>query len=159
VDVEPDRRLDAPIFLGLVIEDLNVPTVDLGDGAVARIHIENEAIGNMGIPSPVANVQLAADNIAWDANPAAGSYDVVFGGLKALRANAGDFSGSLLGCVVNNSPFAGAVHPAAPPIGDGFYYLVRANAFDGSDGSYDGADGTQVGRRDEEIAASPVACP
>ena len=42
-DMLADRTLDSPLYIGVVWEDIPVPTVDLGNGAVARIRVESEA--------------------------------------------------------------------------------------------------------------------
>ena len=41
-DLIPDRTLDSPLYIGIVWEDIPIPTVDLGNGAVARFRIETE---------------------------------------------------------------------------------------------------------------------
>jgi hypothetical protein len=42
-DVASDRTIDTPLYIGFVWDDVPVPTVDLGDGSVARIRVESEA--------------------------------------------------------------------------------------------------------------------
>ena len=38
-----DRVMDSPMYIGMVWEDIPVPTVDLGNGAVARVRVESAA--------------------------------------------------------------------------------------------------------------------
>jgi len=96
--------------------------------------------------------------MTWAAVPSAEFYDVAKGSLLALRSSAGDFAASLLGCVEDDSLDAGATDSTRPSLGDGFYYLVRANVACRS-GTYNSGHPRQQGDRDPEIAASPGACP
>lgn len=58
-DVESDRSLDAPLFLGFVLENLPVPTLDMGDGSVAQIRVESRvADAAVGVPEPATFVLL-----------------------------------------------------------------------------------------------------
>ena len=38
-----DRVLDAPLYIGIIWEDIPVPAVDIGNGAVARVRVESAA--------------------------------------------------------------------------------------------------------------------
>lgn len=39
-DIAVDLTLDNPMYLGILLEDLAVPTEDLGDGSLARLHVD-----------------------------------------------------------------------------------------------------------------------
>ncbi len=91
--------------------------------------------------------------------PAIGTtYDVVRGGLAALRASDGNFTTSLDACLTDDTPASSVDDAAAPPGGDGFYYVLRAASCAGA-GTYDSGSTSQVASRDAEIAAAPAACP
>lgn len=42
-DVLGDRTLDTPLYLGFRLSWVPVPTADLGDGSVARVHVDSDA--------------------------------------------------------------------------------------------------------------------
>jgi len=109
-------------------------------------------------PSVVAFLTLASDGtLTWDAVPSATAYDVVKGDLMLLRAGNGDFTGSLLDCLVNDGSSPATSDSNMPLAGEGWYYLVRAAA--PTEGSYDCGCAGQPVSRDTHIAASLNACP
>lgn len=55
-DVASDRSIDTPLYLGIVWDDIAVPTVDLGDGSVAKIRVESEAHDADGAGSAIPTV-------------------------------------------------------------------------------------------------------
>jgi len=112
------------------------------------------------VPSPGAVMSVVlpgGGSIEWVPLAAAQSYDVVYGDLQVLRANAGDFSTATQGCLADDTAATSAVVDTTPGFGQGVWYLVRGNNCGGA-GSYDG-DAGQIGSRDAAIAASSQACP
>ena len=94
--------------------------------------------------------------LAWTALSGASTYDVVQGGLSALRNSSGDFQSATQACVADDTTGTSLTATGTPATGDGFWFLVRgANC--GGAGTYD--DGTQAGSRDAEILASGNHCP
>lgn len=103
---------------------------------------------------------LALDtlDVAWTAVPDAIGYDLVTGDLGVLRSTGGDFTQAVTGCVVNDTTALAWSSGEDPAAGEGFFYLVRAEAASGSL-SYDTFGVGQVQSRDPGIEASPDACP
>ena len=94
--------------------------------------------------------------LAWNALSGASLYDVVRGGLSALRNSSGNFQSATQACLSNDMTGTSLSVSGTPAAGDGYWFLVRgANC--GGAGTYD--DGTQTGSRDAEILASGNACP
>ena len=58
--VVADGKLDSPITFGFVLQGLPIPTVDMGDGAVASMHVDATVVdsangaGNTSAPEPSA---------------------------------------------------------------------------------------------------------
>jgi hypothetical protein len=107
--------------------------------------------------------RLAFDNdketMSWDAHVNAERYDVVKGNLMALRATDGDFTSSLSECLEDDSVDTQSFdsdEPSSP--GDGYYYIVRAQA-DCRNGTCNCGHASQVEDRDAEIEASADKCP
>jgi hypothetical protein len=46
--------LNTPLYIGIDLEDLPVPTMDMGDGSVAQIHIDSSVIDAASVPEPPA---------------------------------------------------------------------------------------------------------
>ena len=103
-------------------------------------------------------VESNKQTMSWDAVLQADRYDVVKGDVAALRSSGGDFASSLVGCLENDSVDARSDDSLAPAPGEGFYYLVRAQAACKS-GTFNSEPPGQSGDRDPEIASSPSACP
>jgi hypothetical protein len=97
----------------------------------------------------VAKVGNEAD-LSWTAVDGTG-YDVVWGALETLRSS-GSLGPSVQGCLAHHSTFTTAAHGVTPPLGGGFWYLVRAVNCGGA-GSYGSTT------RDQQIALSSSACP
>ena len=85
----------------------------------------------------VSNLVLhgsSATTLAWDAVPVAEWYDVSRGLLSQLA------TGGYGACMAEDLPMPSTSDPAAPPVADGFFYLVRAVDIDcGGNGTL-GAD-------------------
>lgn len=94
--------------------------------------------------------------LGWTPVSCASAYDVVEGSLLLLRDSAGDFSVSTLECIADDEPATSLLHSGDAPAGAGLWFLVRVAD---PEGTYDAAGGGQLESRDDEIAASPAACP
>lgn len=51
-DVVSDHTVNSPLFLGFMLHNLPVPVSDLGDGSVAKIHVDTTAFAAASIPDP-----------------------------------------------------------------------------------------------------------
>ena len=104
------------------------------------------------------SMQVDPSDVFWDLFPDSPGYDVVFGNLNVLHQTGGDFTAATTGCLASaaaSSPVGGS---ADPPVGEVFWYLVRADG--GVAGmTYDSGDPGQGGSCDAQINASPNACP
>ncbi|HET8945559.1 MAG TPA: VCBS repeat-containing protein [Candidatus Polarisedimenticolia bacterium] len=121
-------------------------------GNVSRI--ENEAT-----PANPGLLFLDASRLGWDPVDLVTGYDVIRGSLPLLRASGGNFGLAVQACVQNDGAFHTVdLTSPIPPVGGGFFYLVRAIGWNGTPGSYDGELG-QAHPRDASIQSSAVACP
>ena len=96
--------------------------------------------------------------LSWTALSGATTYDVVQGGLFALRSTNGNFQSSTQACVANDTPGTSFATGATPSVGDGYWFLVRGSNCGGA-GTYDSGATKQVGSRDAGINASGNGCP
>lgn len=96
--------------------------------------------------------------LSWTALSGATTYDIVQGGLSALRSTSGNFQSATQACIANNTTATSFTTSGTPSAGDGFWFLVRGENCGGR-GSYDSGAPRQVGLRDAEIAASGHDCP
>ncbi len=119
-----------------------------------------------GIPAPsgvpsISEARSGIDDasISWPAIPGSTGYDVVIGGLLALRSSSGDFTTSTTACAADDTSGLSAIETSSPAPGDGTWHLVRPVNDCGGNGSYDETTTSQQGSRDTEIDASPEACP
>lgn len=94
--------------------------------------------------------------LSWTAVSGATSFDIVRGGLSALRSTNGNFQSATDKCVANNATVNSATTNGDPNAGDGYWFLVRGSTCGGA-GTYD--EGTQIGSRNAGINASPHSCP
>ncbi len=95
--------------------------------------------------------------LSWAGPGNATGYDVVTGGLGALRASA-SFTVATDACLADNTSEQSASFAPVPVPGDGAWFLVRGLNCKGA-GSYDSGGAAQTGPRDASIAASGAACP
>ncbi len=95
--------------------------------------------------------------LAWNPYPGVSAYDVVRGSLSQLADSSGDFTSSLLGCLADDLEDTSLGEPADPPLGDGYWYLVRGSTC--GSGSYESTEPGQVGLHGPEIEASGLRCP
>jgi hypothetical protein len=100
----------------------------------------------------------AGSTLFWTGVLGATAYDVVRGSLATLRTGGGDFSSAVDACLANDLPSTRVGESEVPAPGDGWWFLARP-LFPAGPGSYDGEGPGQVGSRDPELAASPLACP
>ncbi|HEV8201208.1 MAG TPA: VCBS repeat-containing protein [Candidatus Polarisedimenticolia bacterium] len=98
-------------------------------------------------------------HLSWGPISFIGAWDVIRGSTASLRSTGGNFSTAVQACLQNDGPLHTLDVAPNPPIGDAFFYLVRAVRPNGSGGSYDGEQPGQAAPRDASIAASPVDCP
>jgi hypothetical protein len=161
-DVGVDRSLDTPVYVGVILEDLPVPTADLGDGSVAKVHVESEAHDAAGaVPGAFSSLRITGhpvSTLSWDAEPTSVFYDVVKGSLELLRASRGDFTASIQSCLADSGAQRQATDAEMPNANAGFFYVVRGVGNTMVGGTYDGG-GNQVGWRDTEIRDAGGACP
>ena len=117
--------------------------------------IENEAT-----PASPGLRFVDALKLRWDPLDLVTGYDVIRGSLPCFRASGGNFGLAVQACLQNNGPLhTVAVAPPNPPVGGGFFYLVRPIGWNGTPGSYDGENPGQAAPRDASIQSSPAACP
>ncbi len=116
------------------------------------------------VPAPVLQLSLAGSAetmLSWPEVPGATAYDVVRGGVAALRAAGGDFALGGVACVARRqveSSVANERTGERPPEGDAFWFLVRGVNCAGA-GTYGDATAVPPGHRDAGIAASGADCP
>jgi hypothetical protein len=111
-----------------------------------------------GVPSLVVEGSGGATTLTWWPLEEASAYDVVRGGLNALRDSGGDFGASVNSCIADDTEVTSAEDAEVPASGDGFWYLVRGVNCVGP-GSYDTGEPSQSGSRDPGIGSSALACP
>ena len=104
------------------------------------------------------DVAFVGISVTWPALPQATSYDVVAGRLSLLSGSGGDFTVATEACLANNTTATSVALGAIPPLGDGFWVLVRGLNSCGV-GTYDSDGALQAAPRDAEINAAPLACP
>jgi hypothetical protein len=110
--------------------------------------------------TPVISVAKAGVDtvISWEPLAGVAQYDLVRGGLAALRASGGDFSVATTDCLGNNVTGTAIQFSDEPPLGDGSWYLMRGASCGGA-GTYNSGGPGQLTNRDPGIAAAPAACP
>ncbi len=109
------------------------------------------------VPGGVAVLRFAADGstMSWDPAVDADRYDVLRGDLLALRASGGDYTAAATQCVEDDAAGTQSSDPALPASGEGFFYLIRAQAAC-KDGTYDSGGSGQRGSRDGGLAGPPA---
>ncbi len=96
--------------------------------------------------------------LSWNTGTFAIGYDVVRGDLRALRETGGDFTAAVRGCAANDFPRTFLDSLDMPGTGEAWWYLERVSE-PTLDSTYESGGPGQVGSRDAEIDASPLACP
>lgn len=106
-------------------------------------------------PPVVPSLTLSGDTLSWTPVEGATGYDVVAGDLIGLAE--GGMSAATTGCVADDAPPSSILIGTVPPLGAGFWYLVRGVNCGGS-GSYGAGDPPPPLSRDEAIALSGNDC-
>jgi hypothetical protein len=147
--------------------DCNDDSASIHPGAVEVCDgLDNDCSGvaDDGILPPSGTLLLALVKngsdavVSWNEVAGAVGYDAVEGDLAVLTYTSGDFTSSVLACILDDGDVTSVSAGSIPIPGGGFWYLVRGINCAGA-GSYDEGVGSQQGSRDAEIAASPNACP
>lgn len=112
-------------------------------------------VGATGVLAIKAGTDMT---LSWTPVSGAASYDIVRGGLVALRSTNGNFQSATQACAVDNAVGSSFTTSATPSIGDGFWFLVRGSNCGGA-GTYNSGATSQVGSRDAGINASGNSCP
>jgi cysteine-rich repeat protein len=150
------QALANAINANTALQALGITATAQGSRVITNGDISESTVTDSGLQS-VLDLRVEKTRLWW-ANPAgATSYDVVRGNLDQLRSTAGDFASSLVTqlCLANNRADAYWLHAETPAVGQGVWYLVRAQP----GGTYDSGAASQSGSRDGEIAASGNGCP
>ena len=120
----------------------------------------DNAAAPTGTPSVVvARILGGSASLSWTAVSAATGYDVVRGGLQALRTTLGDFSAATTNCLGDSLAATTVNDLQSPATGQGFWYALRAVSCGGNASYNDSGLPDQVVSRDAGIAASGHACP
>ncbi len=109
-------------------------------------------------PVDVPRLFVARGLIEWTTVLEAAGYDLVRGDVQALSRSGGDFSLATEVCLADDHPESSFAYEGIPEPGRGFWFLVRP-VMGQVNGTYNTLLGSQVGGRDEEIAASGHDCP
>lgn len=104
------------------------------------------------------SLNVSRTELSWTPIPGVPAYDVVRGDAGVLRSSGGDFVAATQACLANNTGANTLPNSDSPDPGSGLWYLVRGAGLSGALTYQDLAPG-QVDGRDDEIAASPDACP
>ncbi len=91
--------------------------------------------------------------LSWDEIGA--SWDVLLGDLDTLRNGEGDFTAATAACLADDAPQPSLVY-ADPGVPESVFFVVRSECAGGT--TYESGGPGQVGLRDTEINASPLAC-
>jgi hypothetical protein len=101
---------------------------------------------------------VTTTQLEWTSAPEAIGYDVVVGDLAVLRSSGGDLTQAVESCAENDFAASPLPYTDDPAPGEGQWILVRGvTALEAL--TYETFAGSQVDLRDEEINASPLACP
>ena len=106
-------------------------------------------------PPVVPSLTLSGDTLSWTPVEGATGYDVAAGNLIGLAE--GGMSAATTGCVADDAPPSSILIGTVPPLGTGFWYLVRGVNC-GGPGSYGAGDPPLPLSRDEAIALSGNDC-
>jgi hypothetical protein len=158
LDVEPTGRLTNG---GLLVNEGSIDNLGtLINDDVFVAHCLGIVTGNPVEGNPTTYAQalfVGAGLLEWCAISGASSYDVVRGDLDVLRLTGGDFASATALCVGDDLPGFSIAEGSEPPVGGGFWFVVRPN--DVATPTYDSRFDSQVGPRDPGIDSSAAACP
>lgn len=141
-----------------------VATADFDDDGLLDVAVTSSVgnsislVRNVTAAAPRLVLNLDGSMVEWLGVAGALGYDLVRGGLGALRATGGDFTSAPEACVADDLATTFIIAPGDPAPGDGWWFLARP-VFESGPGTYDSGSPAQVGSRDAEIAASSLACP
>ncbi len=146
-DHQPDVRFRFKHQVQLTVVDScsgwNVDDIEvLASPATARVH-----------------VTVDREEVSWDRENGAPSYDVVRGDVGELLASGGDFTSATEECLADDVDADRISWSAVPPAGTAWWVLVRGVSDDGEGMTWESLSSSQVGLRDDEIAAAPATCP
>jgi hypothetical protein len=122
------------------------------NGAITGVSLADPGLLNL------FHLGMSAGTLWWASVPGATGYDLVRGDLGILQSGGGNFTTATQACLANNAGPTSLPFSADPPIGQGWWFVLRATT-GGGPGSYDDGSASQVGTRDAEINASPQSCP
>jgi hypothetical protein len=106
----------------------------------------------------IPHLTVDKEEICWTSSAGAKSYDVVQGGMSALRESGGDFSEVATDCLVKNEQALCTPILDDPSPGEAFWYLVRP-AKSAASATYDSGCPSQITSRDEPISDARGSCP
>ena len=111
------------------------------------------------VAQPLGTPVLTVNNaqLSWTTVAGATAYDVIRGDLIALHQSGGDFTNATRLCLGDDAAATSLPYSGVPAPGQAFWFLVRA-VTSSQVGTYDSGGTGQVGSRDAEIEASPLAC-
>ena len=134
------------------------PAAEVCDGADNDC---NGSVDDAPIPSGVPSLTLSRSGpdalLSWTAVANATGYDIVRGNLATLRSSGGNFATAIDQCVADDRTATSVTAAGVLAAGGGSFFLVRPVSC-GGNGTYDTGSASQVGSRDPEIEASPLAC-
>ncbi len=107
---------------------------------------------------PAPDIAVDRDVLSWLPVLGADGFDVVTGGLRALRSSGGDFTTTVPQCVGDDIAGTTTSFDAVPAPGEAFWFVVRYCDAGGAE-SYDDDLSSQQGSRDPGIDGSPGSCP
>jgi hypothetical protein len=112
-------------------------------------------------PSGGTNLTLSKTGdarLTWDPVTGATRYDIVSGPILFLRDTFGNFRLASTRCLGNDIGDTTTTDAQIPPVGDGYWYLVRGVSCSGV-ATYDSGAPSQQGSRDSEINDANPSCP
>jgi putative metal-binding protein len=113
----------------------------------------------VGSPDLSVSGSGGSATISWKPLPGGQAGDLVRGRISSLASSGGNFTVATEICLGNDQTSRSISDGGKPPVGDAYWYLSREVNSCSGPGTYDEGSSSQVGLRDAEIAASPVACP
>jgi glucose/arabinose dehydrogenase len=119
--------------------------------------IDNAAPLNVTAALRVTTGSGGAVHLAWNAVAGASGYDLLRGDLSTLVTSQGDFGQAVNACLANDTTALTGNDADTPPLGDAFFYILRAVNCGG--GTWDEGGAGQAAPRGPSIATSPAACP
>jgi hypothetical protein len=112
-----------------------------------------------GVDAP-PTIELTVDKelISWSSMAGATGYDLLRGDLALLRSSGGDFTQATTDCLVNDESGNSLPYSDDPDPGEAHWFLVRGDS-GAQVRTWESFFMSQVGLRDDEIAAAAINCP